>query len=252
LSGARHFAQIDGGEAEMPSKRVADYRELLRAGRWFRGLPQPFQDALVAMATLREVRPGNVLFARGDESNGMFAVLEGQLRACGVDDDGKQALLTVVEPPSWVGEIPLFDGLPRTHDLVADSEGLVVHVPQQPLLAFLDREPGCWRHLALLLTAKLRLAFASMEDAQRLPLGARVTRRLVLIAEGYGEWSDRSAREVGVSQETLAAMLSTSRQTVNQVLKGLEASGLVKLQYGRVEIVDLDGLRKTLHRMEHA
>jgi CRP-like cAMP-binding protein len=72
----------------------------------------------------------------------------------------------------------------------------------------------------------------------------------VLIAEGYGEWSDRSAREVGVSQETLAAMLSTSRQTVNQVLKGLEASGLVKLQYGRVEIVDLDGLRTTLHRME--
>jgi CRP-like cAMP-binding protein len=182
----------------------------------------------------------------------MFAVLEGQLRACGVDDDGKQALLTVVEPPSWVGEIPLFDGLPRTHDLIADTEGLVVHVPQEPLLAFLDREPSCWRHLALLLTAKLRLAFASMEDAQRLPLAARVTRRLVLIAEGYGEWSDRSAREVGVSQETLAAMLSTSRQTVNQVLKGLEASGLVKLQYGRVEIVDLDGLRTTLHRMEHA
>jgi CRP-like cAMP-binding protein len=232
----------------MPSKRVADYRELLRAGRWFRGLPQPFQDALVAMGVLREVRPGNVLFARGDASNGMFAVLEGQLRACGMDDDGKQALLTVVEPPSWVGEIPLFDGLPRTHDLVADTEGRVVHVPQQPLLAFLEREPRYWRDLALLVTAKLRLAFTSMEDAQRLPLAARVTHRLVLIAEGYGEWSDRSAREVGVSQETLAAMLSTSRQTVNQVLKALEASGFVKLEYGRVEIVDLEGLREKLRK----
>jgi CRP/FNR family transcriptional regulator, cyclic AMP receptor protein len=230
----------------MPGKRVADYRELLRAGRWFRGLPQPFQDALVSMGLLREVRPGNVLFARGEASNGMFAVLEGQLRACGLDDEGKQSLLTVVEPPSWVGEIPLFDGLLRTHDLIADTDGLVVHVPQEPLLAFLDREPRCWRDMGLLLTAKLRLAFRSMEDAQRLPLAARVTHRLVLIAEGYGEWSDRSAREVGVSQETLAAMLSTSRQTVNQVLKRLEAKGLVKLQYGRVEIVDLGGLRKTL------
>lgn len=230
----------------MPSKRVADYRELLRAGRWFRGLPEAFQDALVAMALLREVRPGNVLFARGDASNGMFAVLEGQLRACSTDDDGKQALLTIVESPSWVGEIPLFDGLPRTHDLVADTEGLVVHVPQEPLLAFLDREPGHWRDLALLLTAKLRLAFTSMEDAQRLPISARLVHRLVLIAEGYGEWSDRSRREVGVSQETLAAMLSTSRQTVNHVLKGLEAKGLVALQYGRVEIVDLAGLRETL------
>jgi CRP/FNR family transcriptional regulator, cyclic AMP receptor protein len=230
----------------MRSKRVSDYRELLRAGRWFRGLAEPLQDALLAMAHLREVRSGNVLFARGQPSNGIFAVLEGQLRACGTDDDGRQALLTIVEPPSWVGEIPLFDGLPRTHDLIADTDGLVVHVPQEPLLAMLDREPHRWRDMALLLTAKLRLTFTSMEVGQLLPIAARVAHRLVLIAEGYGEWSDQSARQVGVSQETLAAMLSTSRQTVNQVLKALETKGLVKLQYGRVEIVDLKSLRKTL------
>ena len=112
----------------MAAKKVADYRELLRSGRWFRGLEEPLQDALVSMGRLREIHPGNVLFARGQESNGMFAVLEGQLRACTLDDEGKQALLTIVEPPSWVGEIPLFDGLPRTHDLLADTEGLVEYV----------------------------------------------------------------------------------------------------------------------------
>jgi CRP/FNR family cyclic AMP-dependent transcriptional regulator len=230
----------------MARKRVADYRELLRAGRWFRALPEAFQDALVSIGVLREVHPANVLFARGHASNGMFGVLEGQLRASGTDDDGRLALLTIVEPPTWVGEIPLFDGLPRTHDLIAETDALVVHVPQEPLVALLEREPRYWRDMALLLTAKLRLAFTSMEDSQLLPIAARVTHRLVLIAEGYGEWSDGSTRQVGVSQETLATMLSTSRQTVNQVLKKLEAQGLVRLQYGRVEIVDLKGLRKTL------
>jgi Mn-dependent DtxR family transcriptional regulator len=39
-------------------------------------------------------------------------------------------------------------------------------------------------------------------------------------------------------------MLSTSRQTVNQLLKALEADGLVRLKYGRVEILDLKGLRR--------
>jgi len=230
----------------MAVKKVGDYRELLRAGRWFRGLPDAFQDALLSMALLRDVRPGNVLFARGQASNGIFGVLEGQLRACGTDDAGKLALLTIGEPPGWVGEIPLFDGLPRTHDLIAETEGKVVHLPQEPLLALLDREPQRWRDMALLLTAKLRLAFTSMEDSQLLPIAARVTHRLVLIAEGYGDWADGSARHVGVSQETLATMLSTSRQTVNQVLKGLEAKGLVRLRYGRVEVVDLKGLRRTL------
>jgi CRP/FNR family transcriptional regulator, cyclic AMP receptor protein len=233
----------------MGSKRVADYRELLRAGRWFRGLPEPFQEKLVSISVLREVMPGEVLFARGDPCNGMFGVLEGKLRASGTDVDGHEALLTIVEPPSWVGEIPLFDGLPRTHDLTADGPGLVVHVPHEPLFTILEAEPRYWRDLARLLTAKLRLAFVAMEDTMLLPAAARLIRRLVLITEGYGEWSDHSTRQVEVSQETLATMLSMSRQTVNQLLKALEADGLVRLKYGRVEILDLKGLRRALSKV---
>lgn len=230
----------------MPHKKVADYRELLRAGRWFRGLPDAFQEGLIGIGTVRALSPRAVLFTRGDACDGMFGVLEGQLRASGTDDDGRQALLTIVEAPSWVGEIPLFDRLPRTHDLVAETDALVVHVPQEPLLALLDREPRYWRELALLLTSKLRLAFAAMEHAQLLPVGERLAHRLVMIAEGYGEWSDGSARNVHVSQDTLATMLSTSRQTVNHALKVLEGRGWVRLAYGRVEIVDLAALRRSL------
>jgi len=230
----------------MKSKRTADYRELLRASRWFHDLPQPFQESLVSIGVLREVSSGAVLFTRGEPGNGIFGILRGQLRACGTGADGKEALLTIVEPPSWVGEIAIFDGLPRTHDLVADTDALVVPVPQELLLSVLAREPSYWRNLAVLLTTKLRLAFVAMEDTQLLPIAQRVNRRLVMIAEGYGEWADGSTRQVGVSQETLATMLASSRQTVNHVLKNLEAEGLVRLKYGRVEILDLKGLRRLL------
>jgi CRP/FNR family transcriptional regulator, cyclic AMP receptor protein len=227
-------------------KRVADYRELLRAGRWFCSLPEPFQEALIRISSLREVGGGERLFARGEDFHGMFGVLEGQLRASGTDSDGRQALLTIVEPPGWVGEIPLFDDLPRTHDLTADGPGLVVFVPKTLLLAVLEEEPRYWRDLARLLTGKLRLAFIGMEDTVLLPIAARLARRLVLIAEGYGEWVDGSTRRVEVSQEKLATMLSTSRQTVNQQLKTFESSGLVRLAYGRVEVIDLAGLRRVV------
>jgi CRP-like cAMP-binding protein len=67
------------------------------------------------------------------------------------------------------------------------------------------------------------------------------------MAEGYGEWSDRSQRVVKVSQEVLAAMVSSSRQSTNQVLKELESQGLIKVSYGGVEIVTLEGLRSVAH-----
>jgi CRP/FNR family cyclic AMP-dependent transcriptional regulator len=125
----------------------------------------------------------------------------------------------------------------------------VVHVPREPLFAILEAEPRYWRDLALLLTAKLRLAFIGMEDTMLLPASARLIRRLVLITEGYGEWSDHRTHQVEVSQETLATMLAVSRQTVNHLLKALEAEGLVRLKYGRVEILDLKGLRRALSKV---
>jgi CRP/FNR family cyclic AMP-dependent transcriptional regulator len=225
------------------AKRVADYRELLRAGRWFRGLPAPFQDALVSMARLRKVATRELLFSRGQPCDAMYAVLEGKLRAYGTDAEGRQALLTIVEPPGWVGEIPFFDGIPRTHDLTADVPSLVAHVPADALLAFLDAEPRYWRDFSVLLAAKLRLAFIAIEDGALSTISQKIARRLVWIADGYGQWTDRTYPVVDVSQGTLAHMLSISRQTINNELRGLEAKGIVGLTYGGVEIKDLETLR---------
>jgi CRP/FNR family cyclic AMP-dependent transcriptional regulator len=224
-------------------KRVADYRELLRAGRWFRGLPEAFQDALVEMSHVREVVAHEVLFSRGAPSDGMFGVLQGKLRVSGSGGDGKQAVLTIVEPPGWVGELGFLDGIPRSHDLTADIDSLVVHVPTVPLLALLEANPRYWRDLSMLVTAKLRLAFIALEDAALSTPRERIARRLVMIADGYGQWTDRTYPLIDVSQETLATMVTSSRQTVNQVLRKLEIEGLVKLAYGGVEVLDLDGLR---------
>lgn len=225
------------------AKSLSDYRELLAAGRWFQGLPRAFQDALVEGGEVQLYQPDQRLFSRGDAPDGLYAVIDGAIRATGLGSDGKEAVLALVEPPQWFGEIAIFDGLERTHDAIAVVESKVAHVPSQVMTRILSAHPEWWRDLALLVTAKLRLAFVMMEDTALLPLAPRVARRLALMAEGYGEWADRSQRIVKVRQEVLAAMVSSSRQSINQVLKDLEAKGLIKVAYGEIEILDLARLR---------
>jgi CRP/FNR family cyclic AMP-dependent transcriptional regulator len=220
------------------------YRALLAEGRWFSAVPVELQDALLDAAAVRELASGARLFSRGDPPSGIFAVVDGTVRIGATTDDGKEALLTIQEPPSWFGEIAVFDGQPRTHDGVADGAARVLHVSQQALDAMLAAHPVWWKELALLVTQKLRLAFLAMEDAATQPLPARLARRLLLMAEGYGDWREsRKLRALDVKQEQLASMLSSSRQSVNAALKDFEKHGLVKLAYGQIEIVDATGLR---------
>lgn len=228
-------------------KSPHEYRELLLAGRWFQGLAPDFQARLLDAGVTREVPAEGRLFSRGDAPDGLYAALSGSIRIAGLSEGGKEAVLAVVEPPQWFGEIAVFDRLPRTHDAIATVETVVLHLSTAALDSVLSQNPTRWRDLGLLVTAKLRLAFVVMEDMALLPLLPRVAHRLVLMAEGYGEWSDRSSRVVKVSQELLAAMVSSSRQSTNQALKELEARGLIKAAYGEIEIVDLAMLRSTAH-----
>jgi len=223
-----------------------DYTELLRQGKWFSGLPKPLADALVGAGVVHDLGDGERLFSRGDLPGGLYAVLDGAIRISGVSESGKEALLILLESPQWFGEISVFDRQPRTHDAIAEGASRVMQVPQPALDALLATEPRWWRDLGLLVTGKLRLAFITLEDVALLPTPVRLARRLALMAEGYGERRSQALtrRTVEVSQDQLALMLAVSRQTVNHLLKELEARGLIGISYAAIEILDLETLRR--------
>ncbi len=227
----------------MPNLFTAD-EAVLRRGAWFRDLPEALRRALLDAARPRALAAGERLFARGDPPDGMFAIVEGRVRVGSVAASGREAILAMVEAPQWFGEIALFDDLPRTQDATAETDSRLLHVDLATLRAMLRDTPQHWHCFGLLLAQRLRHAFDAIEEAALLPPLARVARRLVLIARGFGAFDDRSRRIVDVPQDQLARMLSMSRQTVNQLLGELAATGAIRLARGGVEIVDLDALNR--------
>ncbi|WP_415772642.1 Crp/Fnr family transcriptional regulator [Pseudomonas sp. LB3P38] len=220
------------------------WRSRLDKGQWFSHLPVPLQDSLLAAARVRRLSSGQRLFKRGDPPCGLYAVLEGSVRIGAVSEQGKEALLSLVESPHWFGEICLFDGQPRTHDAFGLGHCVLLHISQTVLLTLLDQQPAYWRQLALLMSQKLRLTFINLEQLSLMPSAARLAHRLLMIAEGYGE-IDPPRRVLQLPQEQLASMLSLSRQTTNQILKDLQGQGILGLSYGEIEILDLGKLRAT-------
>ena len=218
------------------------WRPRLLRGQWFSHLPVSLQDSLLDAAKVRRLSAGQRLFQRGDPPCGLYAVLEGAVRIGAVNEQGKEALLSLVEAPHWFGEICLFDGQARTHDAFGLGPCTLLHIPQIALLALLDEQPVHWRQLALLMSQKLRLTFINLEQLSLMPAPIRLAHRLLMIAEGYGEL-DEPRRVLQLPQEQLASMLSLSRQTTNQILKDLQGQGILKLGYGEIEILDVQRLR---------
>ncbi|HEU4459866.1 MAG TPA: Crp/Fnr family transcriptional regulator [Methylibium sp.] len=215
----------------------------LASDAWFAGCDPALRDELLRLAQPRSLAPGGSLFRKGEDAEGLCCVTAGALRIGSLQADGSEQLLGYLEPYQWFGEISLIDGEPRTHTATADGPTTVLLAPQPALLAWLDRHPACWRDVARLACAKLRLSFGVLEDIAVLPLEQRLAKRLWLVATGYGARGEAPVRRlVRLPQEQLALMLGVSRQSANKALRALEKAGVIALHYGAIELLQPEAL----------
>jgi CRP/FNR family cyclic AMP-dependent transcriptional regulator len=221
---------------------TAEQRALLRTDIWFSQLPEALIEALLSCARVKHLQDGQALFRRGEPVDGLYAVLDGALHITGVTREGKEAMLSMVEPPMWFGEIALFDRMPRTHDAVAVGLTTLLFAPLMALDDLLEQQPRYWRHFGILMAFKVRLAFIALEDLSIVQPAERVARRLVWLAYCAVTGGQSGRCRLTIKQTQLALMMALSRQTVNQLLRALEQRGVIRLSYGLIDVIDMPAL----------
>lgn len=232
------------------SGRLPAIGSVLAANPWFTDLPPAATQRMVAMAQRRVYEDGGLIHAKGDEPAGIMAVLTGRVMVSSGLADGQEAILTYLEPGQWFGEIAMFDGQPRTHDARAVGQCTLLLLPRVEFHRMLADLPALYPHFLRLLCQRLRMAFAFIEDAALLPFPARLAKRLLQLADSYGEAHPHGVLiNLHLPQEHLGTMLAASRQTVNKELKAWERQGWARIEYGRL-IIRRDPLATLVRQAE--
>lgn len=219
-----------------PTVLTSQELAVLDADLWFAALSRPQQQQLLSFGRRRQLQAGQPLFSRGDAFCGIYVLLAGQLLISGLHQSGRQALLTLLTPGQWLGEIALFDQQPRTHDAAALQDTVLWHLPKAALQQLVSTDPLWWQAFGQLLTSKLRQVFIELEDRAVLSAGQRLARRLCQLSQQQAA--------VPLQQEQLGQLLSLSRQTTNQLLRQLVAQGLIQTQYGGITVLNRPALLK--------
>lgn len=222
-------------------------RQSLQTNAWFAELPAAVLDELASSAQRRQLSDGELLYGSGDQPTGLFGIVSGRIRICSTSAEGKELTATFFEAGDWLGEISIFDGLPRLSDAVALGDCEVLVIARQAILGLLERQPELYAPFVRILCRKLRMAMEGMSDLMLLPLSQRLAKRLLALAHDYGKvHADGVLIDMHLPQDELGRLLGASRQSVSKELKLLERAGLVKLAYGKVIIAGQKQLEELL------
>jgi CRP/FNR family transcriptional regulator, cyclic AMP receptor protein len=228
-----------------------DRRALFRSIPLFERLSERELDALLALTTTKKVRKGQFLCRKGDPGISLFAVLEGRLRATGEGRDGKEVVLSLMDPGDVIGEIALLDQQPRSATVQAVDEATLLTLHRRDLVPFLERNPRAAIELAGVLAKRVRDLTELMEDTVFLGLPSRLAKKLLNLAARYGRPAEGGGVriELKLPQHQLGELVGTSRESINKQLRQWGEEGLVHFEAGYVTIRDearLDDLARLI------
>jgi len=208
------------------------------------GLSEADRRKLLATVARRRFGRGEVLFHQGDPGDTVHLIGSGQVAVRVLTPRGDVATLAMVGAGDTVGELSVLPGgYSRTATVVAVIQTETLSI-SRARLEIIRRENVTVDHFFLeLLARRIQSLDALLAEALFLPAETRVIRRLVEIAALGG--SIGAAAMVNLTQDDLASLAGTSRETVNRVLGVAEKAQLLKRHRGRIEMLNV----RELHRM---
>ena len=155
---------------------------------------------------------------------------------------GDMITVDVMRPGDSFGEQALIsDGAVRSATVVALERVETLRLTRDDFRSLWEEHPGASMVVAKMLEARLRSTSQALLDALHLPAKTRVMRRLAFLAAIY---TGHATKSIPLTQEDIASMAGTTRQTVNRILNQAREEGLVDLNRGRIVILDPEGVSR--------
>lgn len=213
--------------------------EFLQSLPLFRGLSSDALRRLAAESRHRRFRAGEVIFYQAEPGSTCHIVVRGRVRVLLVGEDGRELAVRILGPGEIVGEMALLEDLPRSASVEALEETETLELHRDVLLYSLRTSPALALSLLRDLSARLRYLTEQAEGLASLTVAERLMRQLRQLAEWSGIPVPGGVRIVPpMTQQELAALIGTSRESVNRALVRLRHQGKLRLDGGWIVLLD--------------
>lgn len=220
----------------------------LKSCRLFEELSEQELRRLELRCLMRRFPPKTSIYLPADEANGVMFLVSGRVKLGSYTSEGKQAILTFIEPGEFFGELALFDPDCREEFAEAVMESAVVLIPSDALHEVMGR------HASVSLGVSKMIGFRRRRIERRLKYllfrsnRERLSHLLLELAEQYGRRTEGGV-EIGISltHQELANIIGSTRETVTVVLGEMQSEGLIRFARRRITLADVNLLADTIH-----
>jgi CRP-like cAMP-binding protein len=184
--------------------------------------------------TVSKYKEGQIIYAQGNPADCVFYIHTGKVKVTVISRLGKEAIVAIRGPDEFCGEGAMTGTPLRLATTTAMSTCEIIRLETEFLIRLLHEDQEFADYfLAHLLTRTARVE-ADLVDQLFNSSEMRLARALLLLAN-YGNDVGPEPIPVNVNQDTLAALIGTTRSRVNVFMNKFRKLGLIKYN-GKLEV----------------
>jgi CRP-like cAMP-binding protein len=204
---------------------------------FFGGTPPELQPSVLAQSKRLKIRRGASVFSAADPADYVYFLEQGLVKIYHLANTGEVTIFWFCTEGELFGPGGITGA--EEQDVYAQAASAsVIYAIARPLYEqLLFAHPVLGLNVIKLMGARLRVACEALTDKITQRAEARVARILLRLARNWGIRNEQEIRfGVTVTQQEIANMAGTCRQTSNTIFKAFERQGLIRFE-GRTLII---------------
>ncbi len=203
-------------------------RSTLESSEFFLGLTSEALEAVIARGRRVEVGADEYFFHQGEDSERLYIIVSGRVKASQVAADGDQTLVDYFGPGDGLGIIVALCDMPYPISAIATETCLAIYWSQETMSELMREHPQvALNGISMIGKRFLRLQQRLQEMATQ-RVEQRVALTLLRLVRQFGKRTEEGVMiDLPTTREELAQMTGTNLYNVSRILSRWEQSGYI-------------------------
>ena len=229
----------------MPTEKpeAHDVRQILVRLPLFAELT-PDQIARIADGTReKRLHKGEMLFQKGDQPRGFYAVVYGQMKLAFPSAAGNEKVVEILGPQQSFGEAVMF--MDRPYPVFAESltDTLLLHIARSAVFEMLETDALFARRMLAGLALRLH---GLIRDVESYSLRSSTQRVIGFLLQRTGHDGETGEIQIDLptSKQVIASRLNLTPETLSRIFHDLATTKLITVHGKHVTVHDVQRLRE--------
>ena len=221
---------------------------LLRRIDLFRDLSEEELGKIEGLLIRRTYRERDLVFMQAEPLEHVYFIAKGKVKICRTDEQGREQVVNLLQAGDFFPHVGFFQReavFPA--DAVLIEEGELLALPTARFRALIESHPALCMKLLEVVEQKYTELQGRLKEMVLHDTFGRIVMQLIRLSRSHGQpEGDRMRLTVLLTNQELANMIGTSRETVNRTLGQLKKAGAVEVGADHHLILSIDLLEKQL------